>query len=123
DQKVRVAYVAQEPYLYNDTLERNIFLGREISEPMRARALELLKLFALDFLESTPERLLKMEVGENGKRLSGGQAKRLCLIRSLMADAHIILWDDPFSSVDLIHERQILSVLKTAPELKNKTLI
>lgn len=123
DKNVRVAYVAQEPYLYNDTLERNIFLGREISEPMRTRALELLKLFALDFLESTPERLLKLEVGENGKRLSGGQAKRLCLIRSLMADAHVILWDDPFSSVDLIHERQILSVLRNAPELKTKTLI
>ena len=33
------------------------------------------------------------------------------------------LWDDPFSSVDLIHERHILNELKSAPELKNKTLL
>lgn len=123
DQNIRVTYVAQEPYLYNDTLERNIFLGREITDQMRTRAIELLKLFALDFLESTPERLLRLEVGENGKRLSGGQAKRLCLIRSLLGDGQVLLWDDPFSSVDLIHEKQILSVLKSAPEVQNKTLV
>lgn len=123
DKNIKIAYVAQEPYLYNDTLERNIFLGREVDKHSRARALELLKLFALDFLESSPERLLSLEVGENGKRLSGGQAKRLCLIRTLMADAEMLIWDDPFSSVDLIHEKHILNELKNAPELKNKTLI
>lgn len=123
DKNIKIAYVAQEPYLYNDTLERNIFLGREVDEHSRTRALELLKLFALDFLESSPERLLSLEVGENGKRLSGGQAKRLCLIRTLMADAEMLIWDDPFSSVDLIHEKHILNELKNAPELKNKTLI
>lgn len=118
-----ISYVAQEPYLYNDTLERNIFLGQEITESKRKRALELLKLFALDFLESNVELLLKLEVGENGKRLSGGQAKRLCLVRTLMSPSEVLLWDDPFSSVDLIHEKQILSALRNAPELKNKTLI
>ena len=92
-----ISYVAQEPYLYNDSLERNIFLGQEITESKRKRALELLKLFALDFLESNVELLLKLEVGENGKRLSGGQAKRLCLVRTLMSPSEVLLWDDPFS--------------------------
>lgn len=123
DQGQKISYVAQEPYLYNDTLEHNIFLGREIKDADRKRAIELLRLFALDFLESSPERLLTLEVGENGKRLSGGQAKRLCLIRTLMAPGEIVLWDDPFSSVDLIHEKNILSALKHAPELSGKTLV
>lgn len=123
NQKRKIAYVAQEPYLYNDSLERNIFLGQAITEPKRQRALELLKLFALDYLESNQKLLLKLEVGENGKRLSGGQSKRLCLVRTLMSDAEVILWDDPFSSVDLIHEKQILNSLRNAPELRNKTLI
>tara|TARA_R110000868_G_scaffold80095_2_gene227764 strand:- start:23797 stop:25431 length:1635 start_codon:yes stop_codon:yes gene_type:complete len=123
DQETRIAYVAQEPYLYNDTLEKNIFLGKDITSEMKDRALELLKLFALDFLETSPERLLALEVGENGKRLSGGQAKRLCLIRTLLSGADVLFWDDPFSSVDLIHERHILNALKSAPELKNKTLL
>lgn len=123
DQNINIAYVAQEPYLYNDTLEKNIFLGRKITDEDRSRAIELLQLFALDFLESSSQRLLALEVGENGKRLSGGQAKRLCLIRTLMSHGEVLLWDDPFSSVDLIHERHILNALKVAPELKNKTLL
>src|SRR5690606_11031444 len=123
DKRKKISYVAQEPYLYNDTLERNIFLGREITAQKRERAIELLRLFALDFLKSTPERLLNLEVGENGKRLSGGQAKRLCLIRSILSGAEIVVWDDPFSSVDLIHEKHILNALRSAPELTHVTLV
>ena len=123
DQKKQISYVAQDPYLYNDTLESNIFLGDKVDASKRARAYDLLKIFALDFLEVTPELLFKLEVGENGKRLSGGQAKRLCLIRSLMSQNEIILWDDPFSSIDLIHERKILNRLKKISEIQNKTLI
>ena len=58
-----------------------------------------------------------MEIGENGKRLSGGQSKRLCLIRSIMSEAEFLVWDDPFSAVDLILEREIISILKTNPTI------
>jgi ATP-binding cassette subfamily B protein len=121
DQKI--SYVAQNPYLYNDSVGANIFLGRERSEELDIKAYNLLKIMGLDYLADNREELLLLEVGENGKRLSGGQAKRLCLIRSLMGEASILLWDDPFSSVDLILEKQIVEDLKKSGLIEDKTVI
>lgn len=118
-----ISYVAQDPYLYNDTVQNNIFLGQEATKDRIQQAYDLLVLFGLDYLASNKESLLKMEVGEKGKRLSGGQAKRLCLVRSLMARAEVLIWDDPFSSVDLILEKKIIGELKSLGVLANKTVI
>lgn len=118
-----VSYVAQEPYLYNDSLEKNIFLGHNPTQDERQQALDLLELFSLIDLVERKEDIFELEVGENGKRLSGGQAKRLCLIRSLMLKADYIIWDDPFSSVDLILEKQIILKLKKSNFLSRKTII
>lgn len=121
--KENISYVAQDPYLYNDSIVNNIFLGQEQTKDRVDQAYELLMLFGLDYLASNREALLNMEVGEKGKRLSGGQAKRLALVRSLMARADILIWDDPFSSVDLILEKQIMKELKTWQALSDKTII
>ncbi len=118
-----ISYVAQSPYLYNDTISANIFLGKEVTDELKKRAYDLLKIMGLDYLADNREELLKLEVGENGKRLSGGQAKRLCLIRSLMAEATVLLWDDPFSSVDLILEKQIVEDLKKSGLMEGKTVV
>lgn len=117
-----LSLVAQDPYIYNDSVERNIFLGRDASNEERNRAKELLRILGLDYLEPNLESLMKLEVGENGKRLSGGQAKRLCLVRSLLSDARYIIWDDPFSSVDLILEKEIVSELKKQKVLQGRTV-
>ncbi len=118
-----VSFVAQEPYLYNDTLEKNIFLGRHPSEAERKQSYALIKMFALSELGHDQAEVLSLEVGENGKRLSGGQIKRVALIRSLMSPASVILWDDPFSSVDLILEKEIVTELKKSTLLKDRTMI
>ena len=118
-----VVMVQQEPYLFNDTIEGNIFLGSAPNEEKRKQAVELLHLFQLDSLSGSDADLLSMEVGENGKRLSGGQAKRVALIRSLLSDAQVILWDDPFSSVDIILERKIIQKLHENKVLDNRTII
>ncbi|MCF8060500.1 MAG: ABC transporter ATP-binding protein/permease [Bacteriovoracaceae bacterium] len=118
-----ISFVAQDPYLYNDTVVNNIFLGQEQTKDRVDQAYELLVLFGLDYLASSKESLLNMEVGEKGKRLSGGQSKRLALVRSLMARADILIWDDPFSSVDLILEKKIIEELKSWQALAGKTII
>lgn len=122
-QGLSFSMVQQEPYLFNDTIESNIFLGVEPTEESRKFALELLKLFGLDVLTGGDSTLLGLEVGENGKRLSGGQAKRLVLVRSLLSKAKVILWDDPFSSVDILLERKIIQSLKNRPEVLGKTFV
>ncbi len=118
-----ISYVAQDPYLYNDNIKSNLFLGRVPTEADLAEAYSLLKIFQLDFLAANQEQLFDLEVGENGKRLSGGQAKRLALVRSLLSKAEVLIWDDPFSSVDVILERVIVQELKRKNFLKGKTLI
>lgn len=122
-QKKEYSFIHQEPYLYNDTVEGNIFLGQEITEAKAQKAKFYLKEFGLDVLSESLDSLMKMELGENGKRVSGGQAKRIALIRSLISDVNYILWDDPFSSVDLILEAEIIKRLKSDEDLKDKTFI
>ena len=120
----KVGYVAQSPYVFDDSLEKNLFLGSEQTEENRALALRLLKIFGLSDLEVDPKKkLFSMPLGENGKRLSGGQIKRMCLVRSLLLDNEILVWDDPFSSVDLILEKEIIHQLESLDIFKNKTLI
>ncbi len=122
-QKKNVSMVFQDPYIYNDSIIKNIFLGKEASIEEISQAKALLTLFGLESIEPDLDKLLQTEVGENGKKISGGQGKRLALIRSLMTDSEYIIWDDPFSSVDLISEKDIIVSLKKMKSLKAKTFI
>lgn len=119
----KVSMVQQEPYLFNDTIQENIFLGKKPDAQNLERAKELIRMFQLDGLAGSLDEVLSLEVGENGKRLSGGQMKRVALIRSLMSGAKTIIWDDPFSSVDIILEKKIISNLKANKELKDFTFV
>ncbi|WPU64522.1 ABC transporter ATP-binding protein [Peredibacter starrii] len=118
-----VSMVQQEPYLFNDTIQENIFLGATPNETNLKRASDLIKIFQLDNLAPTIDEVLKLEVGENGKRLSGGQMKRVALIRSLMSGAQLIIWDDPFSSVDIILERKVVANLRQSEQWGHLTFI
>ncbi len=119
----KVSMVQQEPYLFNDTIAENIFLGTNVTPDLRAKAKRLIEMFQLDSLAPSLDEVLELEVGENGKRLSGGQMKRVALVRSLMSDAPVLIWDDPFSSVDIILERKIIKALKETQEWTQKTFI
>jgi ATP-binding cassette subfamily B protein len=119
----KVSMVQQEPYLFNDTIQENIFLGKTVDEKLLDRAKRLLRIFLLDGLEDSVAKVLGLEVGENGKRLSGGQMKRVALVRSLLSEADYIIWDDPFSSVDIILEKRIIEELRKSPDVVGKTFI
>jgi ABC-type multidrug transport system fused ATPase/permease subunit len=121
--KHSVSMVQQEPYLFNDTIQENIFLGRNPDQETYEKACELLRIFQLDNLAPSMVEVMKLEVGENGKRLSGGQMKRVALVRSLLSGADILIWDDPFSSVDIILEKKIITKLKNSPEWRERTFI
>jgi len=121
--KKTFSYIHQEPYLYNDTVADNIFLGQERTLEKVKLAKKYLQEFDLNSLSPDLDSLLAMELGENGKRVSGGQAKRIALIRSLVSEVDFIIWDDPFSSVDLILENEIIKNLKADKRLSNKTFI
>lgn len=93
-----ISWVPQRPHLFHDTLNSNIRLGKpdatqeEIIEAARAAYLH-------EFIETLPEKY-ETVIGENGARLSGGQAQRLALARAFLKDAPILILDEPTSSLD-----------------------
>jgi len=121
--KLNFSMVQQVPYLFNGTVSENIFLGRVVTADLEKRVLELFQVFQLDSIGVPLHELLELEVGENGKRLSGGQMKRITLIRSLLSNSDIYIWDDPFSSVDIILEKKIIQFLKYDIEWSSKTFL
>jgi len=96
--RARVAWVPQNPYLFNATVEENIRLAR----PHAAReevvaAAEMAH--AHDFIQALP-RGYDTSIGERGARLSGGQAQRLALARAFLKDAPFLVLDEATANLD-----------------------
>ena len=106
-----VALVAQDTYLFNDTLEANIRLaGRDVSDADVHRVLNRAALS--DFVACLPDGLAT-RVGERGVQLSGGQRQRIAIARALLKDAPILILDEATSQLDTSSEQQIRSALDT----------
>ncbi len=105
----RIALVAQDTYLFNDTLEANIRLARpDATSAAIRRALEQAAL--ADFVSSLPEGL-QTRVGERGVQLSGGQRQRVAIARAFLKDAPILVLDEATSHLDTLSEDQVRSAL------------
>jgi len=109
DLRRHIALVAQDTYLFNDTLEANIRLaGREASEADVRRAIDRAALG--DFVDRLPDGLAT-RVGERGVLLSGGQRQRVSIARAFLKDAPILILDEATSHLDTISEQQIRTAL------------
>ncbi len=106
-----VAYVAQNAFLFDDTVAGNITLGEEFSEEDLTRALRLsgAEGFVADLPDGYDTRL-----GERGASLSGGQRQRIALARALIRKPRLMILDDATSAVDPSVEAEILRSLKRA---------
>lgn len=105
----RVAMVAQQPFLFHGTLRENLLLAdpSATDEEMWA-ALE-----AADLSDVVGDRGhgLDLEVGERGLQLSAGEAQRLTIARLILADAPIVVLDEPTSNVDIETEARVRRAL------------
>jgi ATP-binding cassette subfamily C protein CydCD len=105
----RIALVAQDTYLFNDTLEANIRLARPDSSSNAVRhALDHAALS--EFVASLPEGL-QTRVGERGVQLSGGQRQRVAIARAFLKDAPILVLDEATSHLDTLSEEQVRAAL------------
>lgn len=107
----QVAYVAQDTFLFDDTVAGNLTLGREVPPDKLRWALELAG--AAGFVAELPEGF-DTRIGERGTTLSGGQQQRLTLARALVRDPRLLVMDDATSALDPSVEAAILRGLKSA---------
>ncbi len=99
------AWVPQDPFLFHDTIAANLRLARpEATSDELAAALRLAHLDG--FVQSLPDGLETL-VGEEGARLSAGQAQRLALARAFLKDAPVLILDEPTSSLDPEQEQLV----------------
>jgi ABC-type multidrug transport system fused ATPase/permease subunit len=105
----RLAYVTQEPFLFNGTVRENLLLAkRHATDDDLWSALEAAH--ASHFVKELPKQL-DTNVGERGVKLSGGEKQRLSIARALLKNAPILLLDEATASVDSETERQIQDAL------------
>ena len=105
----RIALVAQDTYLFNDTLEANVRLARpDATQDAVAQALQRAAL--AEFVAGLPEGL-QTRVGERGVQLSGGQRQRVAIARAFLKDAPILVLDEATSHLDTISEHLVRTAL------------
>ncbi|SDR43036.1 ATP-binding cassette, subfamily C, CydCD [Rhizobiales bacterium GAS191] len=106
----QMALVAQDTFLFNDTLEANIRLARPHADAGELdRAIERAALSG--FVAGLPEGLAT-RVGERGVQLSGGQRQRIAIARAFLKDAPVLVLDEATSHLDAISEAQVRAALE-----------
>ena len=113
----RIGYLGHDPELWNDTVKANVLCG-ENADPMAA-----LSLTAMGKEVRAMEQGVDTMVGSGGVRLSGGQAQRLALARTLAHPRPVLILDDPFSALDRPTEDAVFADLKAYAKDKIVLLI
>ena len=101
-----VGYLGHDPELFNDSVRNNVLLGDE-ADPEK-----YLKAVCFDGEVAEMEEGMDTIVGNGGVRLSGGQAQRLALARTLCHKRPILILDDPFSALDRKTEEEVFANLR-----------
>ena len=119
--RAQVALVAQETFLFNDTVRANIAYGRpDVSEERLVTAARDARADA--FIRALPLGF-DTQVGERGVTLSGGQRQRIAIARALLKDAPILLLDEATSALDTESEREVQRALERLMERRTCLVI
>ena len=103
---VTVGYLGHDPELSADTVQNNVLCGSEQD------AMPYLAAAALKDEVNAMENGLETVIGPSGARLSGGQAQRLALARTLAHPRPVLVLDDPFSALDRSTEDTVFADLQ-----------
>ncbi|RYE49317.1 MAG: thiol reductant ABC exporter subunit CydC [Hyphomicrobiales bacterium] len=109
DLRQRAALMTQDAPVFLDTIRANLRIGRDDADDAALwGVLEAVHL--AEFVRDLPGQLDAV-VGEAGRTLSAGQARRICLARTLLSRADVIVFDEPTSGLDAETETAFLAEL------------
>jgi ATP-binding cassette subfamily C protein len=104
-----VSYVSQDPFLFHDTVRRNLVWARaDATEADMWRALELAQ---ADDIVRRMDHGLDTLVGERGTLVSGGERQRIALARAVLRRPRLLLLDEATNAIDVAAERTLLERL------------
>ncbi len=119
DYRSLFALVSQDVVLFNDTLYRNVTMGRmDIPEEDVMRALEVANLG--DFVFTLPNGL-QHAIGDRGLNLSGGQRQRISIARAVVRNSPILILDEATSAMDTESEKSVQEALDRV--MKDRTVL
>jgi ATP-binding cassette subfamily B protein len=111
--------VQQDAYLFDDTLEGNIHVGRPDATDEEVR--EAARIAGVDeIVERLPDGLAT-RVGEGGASLSGGERQRVSVARAVLKRAPVVLLDEATAALDPENERYVQQALRTL--MRDSTLL
>ncbi len=105
-----IAVVMQDVFLFSDTIEENIKMGRRDTMPMEEIKAAAAYAQASGFIEDMDQQY-ETVVGERGVGLSGGQKQRISIARALSKHCPILVMDDSTSALDMETEHEIQKML------------
>jgi subfamily B ATP-binding cassette protein MsbA len=114
-----IGVVAQDTFLFNDTVARNIAYGRPGTSPDEVRRAAESAL-AHDFISRLPNGYDTV-IGDRGLKLSGGQRQRIAIARALLKNAPILILDEATSHLDT--ESEVLVQRALANLMANRTVV
>jgi ATP-binding cassette subfamily C protein CydCD len=104
-----IALVAQDTYLFNDTLRSNLLIARPDASPAELDA-AIAHASLSELVAALPDGL-DTKVGERGTSLSGGQRQRVAIARAVLKDAPVLILDEATSHLDAINEQAVRGAL------------
>ncbi len=114
-----IGYLPQDLQLINGSVYDNVTLGMDGVEPHQLQ--QAVRVSGLDTLIGPQADGWSRQVGEQGRALSGGQRQTVALARAVLADAPVLLLDEPASAMDSMMEQHICQQLKR--HCQDKTLL
>ena len=115
----QLSLVFQDVYLFDDTLEANVRIGRADASDDDVK--EAARLSGVDEIVERLPLGWKTRVGEGGRALSGGERQRVSIARALLKAAPIVLFDEATSALDPENENRITDAMSALR--RNATLI
>lgn len=116
-----LSWVGQNPQLPAATLRQNILLARPDASEAELQAV-LDKAWVSEFLPLLPQGL-ETPPGDQGTRLSVGQAQRIAVARALLAPCQLLLLDEPAASLDAHSEQRVMQALNEASQQQTTLMV